>query len=115
MTTAVFDAAAVADLTGDPGDAAFATAFVARFRDLLPERVRRIVAALAGDDPDETLDAVLSLKVSAATVGAGELRDLAARIEEHLRAGEPGPARAESEHLAETAARADRAFAAYLR
>ena len=46
MATAVFDAAAVADLTGDPADADFATEFVRRY----PENERRMeIARLAGD------------------------------------------------------------------
>lgn len=114
MTAPVFDETAVADLTGDPRDAAFAPQFVGRFRRLLPERVRRICAALAGDDVEEQLDAVLSLKVSSATVGAGELCELASLIEQHLRAGEVVLAVDVSARLADAVERADRAFAAYL-
>lgn len=114
MTATVFDATAVADLTGDPRDAAFACVFVTRFRGLLPERVRRIDAALSGGDRDEQLDAVLSLKVASATVGAGELCGLAAQIEQHVRRDELVLAAAVSALLPDAAARADDAFAAYL-
>lgn len=110
----VFDATVVADLTGDPRDAAFGPQLVSRFRRLMPERVRRICAALAGDDVEEQLDAVLSLKVSSSTVGAGELCELASRIEQHLRRGELALALDVSAQLSDAADRADRAFAAYL-
>ena len=114
MTTAVFDAAAVADLTGDPRDAAFAVELVSCYRRLLPERLRRIAAALDGDDPAETLDAVLSLKSASAMVGACELGEVAARVEADVRA-DAVAAEAAERLLADAAARVDDELAAYLR
>ena len=83
--TVVFDPSAVAALTGDVGDDAFAPVFVGKFRALLPERVRRIAITLGSDDVDDALDAVLSLKVSACAVGAGELCRIGRTLEAHLR------------------------------
>jgi HPt (histidine-containing phosphotransfer) domain-containing protein len=114
VSTAVFDAGVVSCLTGDPRDAAFAPELVTRYRRLLPERVRRIGVALDAEDRDVTMDAVLSLKSSSALVGAGELHDLAVRIERHVRREEPAPARAVLALIADAAGRADRALAAYL-
>lgn len=115
----VFDAAAVASLTGHPDDAAFAVVFVTCFRDRLPERVRRIRSVLLGDDPGddlgEALDAVLSLKASAAMVGAGELCELAGRLEARLRQGEwRAAAVLAADPLPDAADRATRALTAYL-
>lgn len=111
---AAFDADAVSSLTGDPGDRAFAVVFVTRFRGLLPERVRRIGAALATDDVDEAMDAVLSLKASSATVGALELADLASDLQQHLRRGDVAQAMLVESLLADAVERADRALGRYL-
>ena len=110
----VFDASAVASLTGDPRDAVFGPQFVSRFRRLMPDRLGRIAVALAGEDVDEQLDAVLSLKVASSIVGAGELCELACRIEQHVRRAELALAAAVSALLPDAATRADQAFAAYL-
>ncbi|MEP9364603.1 hypothetical protein ABLE68_16675 [Nocardioides sp. CN2-186] len=77
MSTLVcFDPDAVRRLVDDDEDLAFARSFVACYLKLLPQRVRRVAQALDGDDLDDTRDAVLSLTVSAATVGALELAEL---------------------------------------
>jgi HPt (histidine-containing phosphotransfer) domain-containing protein len=109
-----FDADAVSSLTGHPGDAAFAVVFVTRYRGLLPERVRRIATAVRGDDLDDALDAVLSLKVASSTVGARELGELAGRIEAGLRAGDRGAAIAAVHELPDAALRAADALAEFL-
>ena len=114
MTTSVFDPGAVSSLTGDPRDAALALDLVTRYRRLLPQRVGRIQAAYAGDDRAETLDAVLSLKVSSATVGAHELCELTTRIEHHVRAGETVLAGSVAALLPDAASRADQQLTAYL-
>jgi hypothetical protein len=110
----VFDAAAVASLTGDVGDAAFASVFVGKFRGLLPRRVGRIVATLDEDDVDDAIDAVLSLKVSACLIGAGELCLIGRSIEAHLRHRDLGRARIAAVGLSEAADRADAALGASL-
>jgi HPt (histidine-containing phosphotransfer) domain-containing protein len=109
-----FDATAVASLTGDPADPAFAAVFVSRYRALLPDRVRRTAVAVRGEDLDDALDAVLSLKVASATVGCRHLGELAGRIEERLRAGEHGAAVAAANLLPEAARRADHALEEFL-
>ena len=110
----VFDPAAVSSLTGHPDDGAFAVVLVTRFRGLLPERVRRIAAALAADEADDAMDAVLSLKVASSTVGAHELAGIAARLERLLRRGDLGQAVLVETTLAGAVQRADHALGAYL-
>lgn len=114
MTTAVFDSAAVSCLTGDPRDDVLAVDFVTRYRRLLPQRVVRIQEAYARDDLDETLDAVLSLKVSSATVGAHELGELSAQIELHVRSDRTALAGPVVALLPDAAARVDQQLSAYL-
>lgn len=112
--TVVFDLSAVAALTGDVGDDAFAPVFVGKFRALLPERVRRIAITLGSDDVDDALDAVLSLKVSACAVGAGELCRIGRTLEAHLRHLDLAQARLVAVDLTAAADRADAALGAYL-
>lgn len=112
--TVVFDPSAVAALTGDVGDDAFAPVFVGKFRALLPERVRRIAITLGSDDVDDALDAVLSLKVSACAVGAGELCWIGRTLEAHLRHLDLARARLVAVDLTAAADRADAALGAYL-
>ncbi|MCB0894043.1 MAG: hypothetical protein H6529_15950 [Nocardioides sp.] len=110
----MFDPSAVAALTGDVGDDAFAPVFVGKFRALLPERVRRIAITLGSDDVDDALDAVLSLKVSACAVGAGELCRIGRTLEAHLRHLDLAQARLVAVDLTAAADRADAALGAYL-
>lgn len=112
--TVVFDPSAVAALTGDVGDDAFAPVFVGKFRALLPERVRRIAITLGTDDVEDALDAVLSLKVSACAVGAGELCRIGRTLEAHLRHLDLAQARLVAVDLTAAADRADAALGAYL-
>lgn len=111
---AVFDPEVVHDLTGHPGDRAFAVVLVARYRGLLPERVRRIAVALAAGETDDAMDAVLSLKVASATVGTHELAGIAARLERLLRRGDVAQAVIVGTGLAAAVARADHALGAHL-
>ena len=111
---AVFDAKAVSCLTGDPRDGAFAVVFVTRYRSLLPERVRRISAALAAAEVGDALDAVRSLKAASITVGTHELAEIAGRLERLLRGGDLARAAVVQAALPRAAHRADRALAAYL-
>jgi len=111
---AVFDAAAVSSMTGDPGDAEFGVEFVSRYRRLLPTRLTRIAACLVAGDPDDALDAVLSLKVASATVGARELAELASRLAVLLRRGDLGQAVLAESTLGDAAVRADGALAVFL-
>lgn len=112
--TAVFDPAAVGSLTGDPDDGAFGAVLVERYRRLLPGRVRRVAATLAAGDPDDALDAVRSLRVSSATVGAHELAGIATRIERLVRRGDVTDAVLAETGLLAAARRADTALAGFL-
>jgi hypothetical protein len=110
----VFDASAVASLTGHPDDAAFARVFIARYRHLLPARLRRIAESLRDKDVDAALDATLSLKVASGTLGACELEGLGADLEGHLRRLDLPAAVDVARQLPAAAARADKQLAAYL-
>ena len=112
---AVFDATAVSSLTGHPDDRAFAIVLVTRYRALLPERVRRIAVALVEHETDDALDAVLSLKVASATVGAGELAQIAERVERLLRRGDVAQAVLLEPELAAAVRRAHHALDDFLR
>ncbi|GAA4381973.1 Hpt domain-containing protein [Nocardioides caricicola] len=110
----VFDAAVVSNLTGHADDAEFARVFVGRFQRMLPERLRRIDTALAEQELTDAMDAVLSLKSSAGTVGAGELFVIAGVVEVNLRRRDFEAASRAAADLPAAAERADRAFSAYL-
>lgn len=110
----VFDATVVSDLTGHADDAEFAKVFLGRFQKMLPERVRRIDLALADQEFVEAMDAVLSLKGAAGTVGAGELFVLGGLLEGHLKRRDFASAVKVAEDLPGAAERADVALSAYL-
>jgi len=95
-------------------DDGFTRKFAGRYRELLPARLGRISRSLQGHDVDLVLDAVLSLKVSSATVGAQELAELAGFIEADVRFFDLPAARTTAEALPAAALRADAALAAYL-
>jgi HPt (histidine-containing phosphotransfer) domain-containing protein len=110
----VFDATVVSDLTGHADDAEFAKVFVGRFNKMLPERVARINTGLADQEFAEAMDAVLSLKGAAGTVGAGELFVLGGLIEAHLKRRDFASAAKVAEDLPGAAERAHHAFTVYL-
>lgn len=110
----VFDAAVVSDLTGHADDAEFAKVFVSRFRNMLPARVTRINVALDEQEFAEAMDAVLSLKGSAGTVGAGELFVLGGLLEGHLKRRDFASAAKVAEDLPAAAERAHSALTIYL-
>ena len=113
-TPAVFDPAALVSLTGHANDDDLARVLADHYLRLLPERVRRVVAALHVEEPDEAMDAVLSLKGSSATLGAHELGALGAVIERHLRRGDLPGAQAAAEDLMPASQRLERVLVAYL-
>ncbi|ABL81558.1 MULTISPECIES: Hpt domain-containing protein [unclassified Nocardioides] len=114
----VFDPAALAGLTGHARDEEFARVLVDHYLRLLPERLGRVGAALADEDPDAALaaamDAVLSLKVASRTLGAHELGTLAAEVERHLRLRDLPGADAAAAALAPAASRLERVLADHL-
>jgi HPt (histidine-containing phosphotransfer) domain-containing protein len=111
---AALDPIALRRLSRAVDDDRFVRKFAARYRELLPGRVTRISASLQGHDVDLVLDAVLSLKVSSATVGAQELAELAGVIEGEVRIFDLPSARTAAASLPPAALRADAALAAYL-
>ena len=111
---AVFDPGALVSLTGHAGDEEFALVLASRYLRLLPERVRRVHAALHAGDHDEAMDAVLSLKVSSNTLGAHELAIIGATIERHLRRIDLPGAHTAADDLAPAAERLAAEIAAYL-
>lgn len=113
-TVAVFDDRAIGNLTGHADDATTGRAFATRFRDLLPHRLWRIAQALEDGDEDRALDAVLSLKVSAATLGARQLSALAGGVERGLRAGDLGESRRAADQLGGAARRLHDALAGHI-
>ncbi|MDP9821298.1 Hpt domain-containing protein [Nocardioides massiliensis] len=84
-TLPAFDPAVLAALVDALQDPSATERFARAYLFMLPRRVERIQAAVSGDDAVAAMDAVLSLKVSSATVGARQLQALAADLEDHLR------------------------------
>ena len=113
-TPPVFDARALVSLTGHASDEEFALVLAGRYRRLLPERVRRLLAALHAEDHDEAMDAVLSLKVSSDTLGAHELATVGAAIERRLRMVDLPGAHTAAADLAPAVERLERELEAYL-
>lgn len=113
-TPPVFDPAALVSLTGHASDDEFALVLAGRYRRLLPGRVRRVLTALHGEDRDEAMDAVLSLKASSHTLGAREIATLGAAIERHLRMSDLSAAHRVAGGLAPAAERLESELAAYL-
>lgn len=80
-----FDPAVLTALVDALQDSSATERFVRAYLAMLPTRVGRIQDAVGRDDPTAAMDAVLSLKVSSATVGARQLQALACDLEAHLR------------------------------
>lgn len=110
----VFDPSTLHQLVDDPADRAFALGLAATYRKMLPGRVERVMAAVLGPDPDEAMDAVLSLRVSSTMTGASEMSELASSVEADIRADDLPAARAQSFLLPAAAERLAEAIDAYL-
>jgi HPt (histidine-containing phosphotransfer) domain-containing protein len=104
---AVLDVGVALSLSGSADDGTAGRDFARRFRSLLPHRLWRIAQALETGDGDRALDAVLSLKVSAATLGARQMSGLAAQVEARLRAGDPAGSERAAAALSGAASRLD--------
>ncbi len=114
---AVFDPNTLLDLVDDEDAQPFALHLARTYQRLLGQRVSRVVAAVGRAphvDLVDSLDAVLSLKVSSAMTGVEDLATMAGTIEESIRSGDIGRAREEVARLPRAAAHADRALSAYL-
>ncbi|MEO9325333.1 Hpt domain-containing protein [Nocardioides sp. C4-1] len=110
----VFDPSTLHQLVDDVHDRPFVLELVATFRRMLAQRVDRVVAAVNGADPDEAMDAVLSLKVSSTMTGASELAEAATCIEASLRTYDLPRARSSALLLPAAAERAGAAIDSYL-
>ena len=109
-----FDATALDRLAREVEDTTYPPVFAARYQQMLASRVGRIAEALGEGDLDTALDAVLSLRVSSATVGTCELAQIARDIELNLRGQDLASARMSSRRLAVVASRAHLALGGYL-
>jgi len=114
IDVATFDEAALRRMSREVDDRAFVWLFASRYRQMLIGRVARINTALQQLDVETALDAVLSLKVSSATVGTCELADLAQQVESEVRRTDITAARLSASRLWPAAVRADRALGDYL-
>ena len=112
----VFDPTTLHELVDGDDGRTFAFGLVATYRRMLDARVARVVAAIGASEPDpeETMDAVLSLKVSSTMTGAYELGRLAAQVEIDLRCGDLPAARARAHTFPVAAARTGEVIDAYL-
>lgn len=109
-----FDPDTLHQLVDDVQERPFVLQLASTFRRMLAPRVERIMTAVMGRDPDEAMDAVLSLKVAATMTGAGELAGLTASIEADLRHVALPSARARALLLPAAAHRAAHAIDLYL-
>ena len=113
----VFDPNTLLDLVDDESGHPFALDLARTYQRLLGQRVSRIVTAV-GEAPHvdlvDSLDAVLSLKVSSAMTGLEDVAAVARSIEQSIRTGDLGTAQEETARLPRVAACADRALSDYL-
>ena len=87
MPDEVVDRRAFDALAGELGSLASARRIATLYLSLLDTRVARLVAACDAEDAASAMDAVLSLKVSSATVGAAQMCDRATEVEDRLLTG----------------------------
>ncbi|WP_253945300.1 Hpt domain-containing protein [Nocardioides sp. zg-DK7169] len=99
MDGLALDVSVLEGLAEDLADRAFVASLAERFEALLDPRLARIASALETGDAEAAMDSTLSLKASAATIGARELLDLAVRVEDAVRAHDPARALAELPRL----------------
>ena len=114
MDDTALDVGVLERLVTDLGDRAFVASLIGRFEGLLERRLHRIAVSLETADVDAAMDAVLSLRASAATIGALELLDLASRVEDAVRRLDLAHAAAELPRLHAAAHRCRGALASYL-
>ena len=80
----LLDPRVLRELAEDVGARA-AASFAREFAGMWPRRRSALAHALAHDDADGAMEAVLSMRVSSAMVGARRLEELATRLETSLR------------------------------
>lgn len=89
----VVDTDALGRLGEDLGDAEMLCGFIRRYESMLDQRVERLQRALAAQDHEDWMDAVLSLKTASALAGAEALSRLAATLQESFGNRPPTPGR----------------------
>ncbi|YCK82230.1 Hpt domain-containing protein [Arthrobacter sp. D3-18] len=72
-------------LADELGDSTPALRFLSTYLSMLPERIRSISSGLCEHDVSASMDAVLSLKISSAMVGALETESQCRAIEQMIR------------------------------
>lgn len=90
----------ICSLAAELDSPAFAIRFFTDFLDMLPGRTSRILGSLQNHDTDETLDAVLSLKITSSMAGALDAEKQCLAIEANMRSGNPIAAADAAKHLA---------------
>lgn len=94
MTTAsVIDTDALGRLGDQLGDTEVLCGFIRRYEAMLDQRIERLQCALAAQDHEDWMDAVLSLKTSSALAGAEALSRLAADLQDDFANRPPTPVR----------------------
>lgn len=83
----VLDAQPLRILTEQAGHSV-AERFFNDYLDLLPARSASIIAGLAAEDRERTLDAVVSLKVTSAMAGALQMEESSRALERQLQVGD---------------------------
>lgn len=85
----ILDSAAIGALQDEAGEVV-ARRFVEEYLLMLPARAARVFKGLSGEDPELASEALISLKVTSAMVGALRLEALCADLERALENGQ-GP------------------------
>lgn len=99
-TGAVLEIQRICSLAAEMDSPAVAIRFLGDFLDMLPGRVSRILRSLQDQDREESLDAVLSLKITSSMAGALETEHQCRVIEANIRRGDPGAAAGAGRDLA---------------
>lgn len=84
------DAAVLEELDDELAGSGLAQRFARDYAAMWDQRCSRLAAAVAGQDSESALDAVISLKISSAMVGGVRLAKLAELLEVLIRQGEFG-------------------------
>ncbi|MET3904245.1 Hpt domain-containing protein [Paenarthrobacter sp. 4246] len=86
-TESVLEASTLQALAEELDDDAPAISFLSTYLSMLPGRILRISTGLCLHDADASMDAVLSLKISSAMVGAVDTENQCRAIEAMIRGG----------------------------
>lgn len=95
----LFDPQVIRNLADNLGNNSLASRFLNDYLDLLPRRKTRIINALHAEDPDTAMDAILSLKIASAMVGAHDAEDKCRALQSLVANGQLNTARREATAL----------------